>query len=221
MSFSDINKKIEIASKGRTVLLAVSKLQSEEKIRNLYSQGQRLFAENYVQEALQKKAHLADLKDIQWHFIGSMQSNKAKQVVGEFSWIHSVDSLSLAQKISTQSAARGIQQKILLQVNLSGETTKGGFSEPELRQYIADLSALPSVIVGGLMTMPPLFEEAELARPYFHQLRKLRDELKLQFPSLQELSMGTSSDYQIAIEEGATMVRLGTVLFGERPQKNA
>lgn len=219
MSYKEI--KNEIADHKRTKLLAVSKLQPEEKIRGLYSLGQRAFAENYVQEALVKKQSLADLPGIEWHFIGSLQSNKAKQVVGEFAWIHSVDSVSLAQKLSSQATQKQVCQKILLQVNLAGEATKGGFSETELRQNIETLSKLPGILIGGLMTMPPLFENPEMARPYFQQLQNLRDELLPQFPALTELSMGTSSDYRVAIEEGATMVRLGTILFGERPHKNA
>jgi pyridoxal phosphate enzyme (YggS family) len=221
VSYEQIKQVILSSTKIKTLLLAVSKLQPEEKIRELYSQGQRAFAENYVQEALVKKQHLSDLKNIEWHFIGSLQSNKAKLVVGEFSWIHSVDSLSLMQKISSHCVQKNISQKILLQVNLADEASKGGFSEQELRNIFPELLALPHVCIGGLMTMPPLFENPELARPYFQKLRQLRDELRVSYPSLQELSMGTSSDYQVALEEGATMVRLGTVLFGERPHKKS
>ncbi|MEZ0392374.1 MAG: YggS family pyridoxal phosphate-dependent enzyme [Pseudobdellovibrionaceae bacterium] len=202
----------------QTQILAVSKLQSVEKIRTLYSQGQRKFAENYAQEALSKQEALKDL-DIEWHFIGSLQKNKVKFVVGNFFLIHSVDSLFLAETIDRKAAEKGLIQKILLQFNLAGEASKGGFSLENFSTLLLELKNLKSVEIVGLMTMPPLSEDPEDARPFFKKLSSMRDQFSLNMPQLKQLSMGTSSDYLVAAEEGATIVRLGTILFGERPGK--
>ena len=199
-----------------TKIVAVSKLQSVEKIRELYSQGQRLFAENYVQEALEKQAHLKDLA-IQWHFIGRLQKNKAKSVVGNFSLIHSVDSLELAEVINRKAQEKSIVQKILIQLNLADEETKGGFSEENFASLVQALKAFKSIQIQGFMTMPPLFENPEQTRIFFTKLNDLRKVYSSHFPFLSELSMGTSSDFRVAAEEGATLIRLGTILFGERP----
>ena len=198
-------------------ILAVSKLQSEVKIRDLHSQGQRSFAENYVQEARAKQESLRDLK-IDWHFIGQLQKNKAKDVVGRFALIHSVGSLEHARVLDQRASLQGVRQKILLQLNLALEETKGGFTEQQLETSWQDLARLKSVEIHGLMTMPPLFDDPERARPFFKKLRDWRDRLSLLDPNVKELSMGTSSDYWIAAEEGATWVRLGTILFGMRPR---
>jgi pyridoxal phosphate enzyme (YggS family) len=201
-------------------LLAVSKLQPEEKIRLLYSQGQRFFGENYVQEALEKQEHLADLADIRWHLIGHLQKNKAKLVAGKFALIHSVDSLELAQVLSRQCVQKNLVQNILLQINVANEDSKGGFTLADIQKQWPELQALANLSIQGLMTMPPLTETGEQVRPYFKQLCQLRDELKkTAHPphSLRELSMGTSHDFKVAVDEGATIVRLGTILFGERP----
>lgn len=204
-------------------ILAVSKLQPEQKIRDLYSQGQRHFGENYVQEALEKVEHLKDLSDLHWHFIGHLQKNKAKYVVGKFSLIHSVDSLELAQALSRQCQTKNLEQNILLQVNLAGEETKGGFDRQTLLEKWSELKQLPGIHLCGLMTMPPLTETGEEVRLYFRELRELLEQLRsgvdLSTHPLTELSMGTSHDYKVAVEEGATIVRLGTILFGERPGK--
>jgi pyridoxal phosphate enzyme (YggS family) len=203
-------------------ILAVSKLQPVEKIKILYEKGQRHFAENYVQEALQKQESLKDF-EIQWHFIGTLQKNKANLVVGKFALIHSVDSLELARIISQQAQKSNFRQKILLQVNLAQEFTKGGFSRDTLKAHWPEIVLLPGLEITGLMTMPPLTENPEDVRPFFRDLSGLRLELMPQTSSqhpLRELSMGTSHDYHVAIEEGATIVRLGTILFGERPKKN-
>jgi len=201
----------------QTRIVAVSKLQSVEKIQTLYNQGQKVFAENYAQEALQKQQTLADLP-IEWHFIGRIQKNKLKAIVGNFSLLHSVDSLGLALAINQKAAEKGLQQQVLLQLNLAGEASKGGFSEKLFAEALPELKKLEHLRCCGLMTMPPLFTEAEKARPYFQNLRKIRDKTLTEFPDCRELSMGTSADYQIAAMEGATLVRLGTLLFGERPQ---
>lgn len=206
---------------GKAKLLAVSKLQPVEKIRDLYGQGQRRFGENYVQEALDKQEALSDLPDIEWHLIGHLQKNKAKYVVGKFHLIHSVESLELAQVLSRQCDSKGVQQNILIQVNLAHEETKSGFDKNDVLAAWSELMKLPNLHIMGLMTMPPLTETGSEVRHYFAELRALRDELKRQTDTtvhpMTELSMGTSHDYQVAIEEGATIVRLGTILFGERP----
>jgi PLP dependent protein len=199
----------------QTAILAVSKFQPVEKIKALYDQGQRLFAENYAQEAGEKQELLKDQK-IEWHFIGSLQKNKVKVIVGKFHLIHSVDSLGLAQVIDRKAAELGVRQKILLQLNLAGEETKGGFSETGFQEVIQELVHLQNLDIQGLMTMPPLFEDPEKSRPYFKKLLILRDRFSKALPHLKILSMGTSSDYLVAAEEGASLVRLGTLLFGER-----
>lgn len=202
----------------QTRILAVSKFQPVEKIRALYDSGQRLFGENYAQEALEKQDLLQDLQ-IDWHFIGHLQKNKVKFVVGKFALIHSVDSLELLQVIDRKASELGLKQRVLLQLNLAEEESKGGFSEENFQENLPQLTKLQSVEICGLMTMPPLFANPEDARPFFKKLSNMRDQFGSQLPRLTELSMGTSSDYLIAAEEGATLVRLGTVLFGERPPK--
>lgn len=214
----DLSAIIEKCRPAR--VLAVSKLQPEEKIRDLYSKGQRLFGENYVQEALEKVDHLKDLAEIEWHLIGHLQKNKAKLVIGKFALIHSVDSLSLAETLSHQCLSKKVTQNILVQVNLAQEETKGGFTAEELTSTWPKLTALPQLKIMGLMTMPPLTETGEEIRPYFKELKNLLTQLRLKTDlnahPLTELSMGTSHDYEVAIHEGATIVRLGTILFGER-----
>ncbi|MFS4458529.1 YggS family pyridoxal phosphate-dependent enzyme [Bdellovibrio sp. HCB2-146] len=218
MSLREIQKNA-----GDAKILAVSKLQSPHKIRHLYHEGQRRFGENYVQEALEKIELLADLPEIEWHLIGHLQKNKAKMVVGKFALIHSVDSLALAESLSKIAVNKGIQQSILIQVNLALEESKSGFDKESLSNSWEALTLLPGLKIKGLMTMPPLTETGEEVRPYFKELHDLLAELKnktnLQVHPLTELSMGTSHDYAVAISEGATIVRLGTILFGERPTK--
>lgn len=218
MNLPDLQKKVQPAQ-----ILAVSKLQSTEKIRNLYLQGQRLFGENYVQESLDKMGALVDLSDIQWHFIGHLQKNKIKYLLGKFELIHSIDSLSLLEALSKQCAKHGLVQKILLQVNIAKEDSKGGFDEKELQNNWATITQFSHIKICGLMTMPPLTETPESVRPYFRRLRELQKQLQqitdLELHPLNQLSMGTSGDYLVAVEEGATIIRLGTILFGERVRK--
>lgn len=200
-------------------VVAVSKTQPVEKIKLLYNQGQRIFAENYVQEALAKTLELKDL-NIQWHFIGTLQKNKVKNVVGAFDLIHSVDSLGLAEVISKIAGQKNLVQKILLQINLSGEESKGGFDVIALDDVLPRIVSLPNISVVGFMTMPPLFDDSEHVRPFFKELHQLLTKYQKRYPGLTELSMGTSHDYPVAVEEGATMIRIGTLLFGERSKKN-
>lgn len=194
-------------------LLAVSKLQPTEKIKQLYQQGQRHFAENYIQEALEKIENLQDLQ-IDWHLIGPIQKNKVKFLKNHFSYIHSVDSIELAEKISQRAIENNYVQKVFVQINLSQEDSKSGLSEEKFLQNWPRLQELKGLSIVGLMTMPPLENEPEKNRIYFKQLKNLAQLLQLQ-----ELSMGTSQDYQIALEEGATWIRIGTILFGERIKK--
>lgn len=205
-------------------IIAVSKLQSTEKIAALHTIGQKDFGENYVQE-LVEKVHRFSSSDIRWHLIGHLQKNKIKNILGVCSLIHSVDSLALAQKINQIAAEKSLQVNILFQVNVAGETSKEGLDPQILEQEWEQLSSLSNIKILGLMTMPPFTENAEDNRIYFRTLRKLCDRLIeksaiVPYPGfMQELSMGTTQDYVVAIEEGATMIRVGTLLFGKRETK--
>lgn len=191
-------------------LLAVSKLQPVEKIIELHNKGQNHFGENYVQEALEKIEKLSNLK-IHWHLIGPIQKNKVKYLKNNFEYIHSVDSFDLAELISKKSVEIGLVQKIFLQVNLSDEISKSGFTQIDLEKNWSALNQLAGITIVGLMTMPPLQNNPEENRIYFKRCTALGKKL-----NLKEFSMGTSHDYQIALSEGATWIRLGTTLFGER-----
>jgi pyridoxal phosphate enzyme (YggS family) len=204
-------------------LIAVSKTKPVEQIRWCFESGQIDFGENYVQEANQKQKDLSELP-IRWHFIGKLQKNKVKFVVGQFALIHSVDSLALAQKISQKAAELKLRQKILLEVNLGDESTKSGFAVAEVPAILAEISKLDHLEVAGLMALPPLQNDPELTRPFFRELKTLFESLKTQLPPEQRspwqyLSMGTTGDFKVAIEEGANLVRVGTAIFGERETK--
>jgi MAF protein len=203
-------KNIQSQLKENQHLLAVSKLQPIERIRDLHSQGQKSFGENYVQEALEKIEQLKNLS-LDWHLIGPIQKNKVKYLKNNFSYLHAVDSLELAEVIDKKAAEANYVQKVFIQVNIAEEATKAGFTANELNNVWQKITALNHVKVVGLMTMPPLQNTAEENRIHFQNLKKLALGL-----NLTELSMGTSHDYQIALEEGATWIRIGTVLFGER-----
>lgn len=194
-------------------LLAVSKLQPVEKIRMLYNEGQRDFAENYIQEALEKITQLSEL-EINWHLIGPIQKNKVKFLKKNFAYIHSIDSFETAEKISTQAAEIRHIQNCFIQINLAGEASKSGFSREQFELSWPRLSELKGLKIVGLMTMPPLENEPEKNRAFFKELKYIGSKF-----NLHEFSMGTSHDYHIALEEGATWIRLGTMLFGERQQK--
>ena len=205
-------------------LVAVSKTQPVEKINELHAIGQSWFGENYLQEALPKIQYFQTKNvDIKWHLIGHLQSNKVKDAVGKFHLIHSVDSFDLAQKIEQQVPARCDEkfvQSVLLQVNLGGEKTKSGFEPNEVESAFLEILNFKHVLVSGLMTMPPLQNTPEQNRVHFQNLRKLMHKLHgtphPKAKNMIELSMGTSHDFHIAIEEGATIVRVGTSLFGQR-----
>lgn len=199
-------------------LIAVSKTFPIEAVRAAYDAGQRDFGENRVQEALQKIAASADMK-IRWHLIGHLQSNKARKAAESCSVVHSIDSVDLLQRVDTAAAAAGRQLELLVQVDLALESTKHGAAAGDLPGILAAAAGCSAARVVGLMLLPPFVENPEDARPWFRQLREMRDRfLNEQVPPgvLRELSMGMSHDFEVAIEEGATMIRVGTAIFGER-----
>jgi pyridoxal phosphate enzyme (YggS family) len=199
-------------------LVAVSKTVPAETVKEAIEAGATILGENYVQEAREKFDALV-LYPVSWHFIGHLQSNKAKYVVRLFDLIHSVDSLKLARALDKEAKKVDKIQPILVQVNISAEDTKSGISAEEAPGLVCDISQLENLSIKGLMTMPPYFYQPEKVRPYFAALRELRDRLKKQsIPavSMDELSMGMTGDFEVAIEEGATLVRIGTAIFGER-----
>lgn len=199
-------------------LLAVSKAQTAEKLRKAYEAGQTKFGENYLQEALNKQAELTDL-NIEWHFIGPIQSNKTQPIAQHFSWVHGVDRLKIAQRLSDARPAELPPLQICLQVNISGEASKSGVTPNELLDLVKAISTLPKLTLRGLMTIPVPSNDEALQRQQFKQMRDLLNDLNKQAFALDTLSMGMSSDYKIAIEEGATIVRIGSAIFGARPVK--
>lgn len=204
-------------------LLAVSKTRSADELREAVLAGQRAFGENYLQEALDKIEALNDIPDIEWHFIGPIQSNKTRQIANSFAWVHSVDRLKIARRLSEQRDSSLPPLNICLQVNVNEEESKSGCHLDELPQLIADISELPGIRLRGLMTIPdPSQSETDL-RNSFHILATTLASLKAGHPDagpLDTLSMGMSGDLELAIAEGATWVRVGTALFGARPVKS-
>ena len=201
-------------------LVAVSKTVAAERVRRAIEAGVKIFGENYVQEAQKKIEALGH--DVAWHFIGHLQTNKAKFGARLFDFIHSVDSPNLAEELNRQALKAGKVLPVLLQVNISGEATKSGVPEAETTRLAEKISGLEGLLVRGLMTMPPYFEDPEASRPYFIGLRELSARLaarKIPGIQMEELSMGMSNDFEVAIEEGATLVRVGTAIFGPRPMK--
>jgi len=200
-------------------LIGVTKMVPIERIREGVEAGLISLGENYVQEALEKIEALREF-EISWHFIGHLQSNKAKMVVEGFDLIHTVDRKSLAKELNRRARQQDKIIPVLLQVNVGQEETKSGTSSEEVGALFQYVSSLDAMKVKGLMTLPPYLEDPEEVRPYFRQLRNLLDQLRQQASSpedLTELSMGMSHDFEVAIEEGATLIRVGTALFGSRP----
>ena len=200
-------------------LVAVAKTKPADLVRQAIVAGAQIIGENYVQEAREKFETLIDLP-VQWHFIGHLQTNKAKYAVRMFDLIHTVDSFKLALELDRQAYKAAKIQNILVQVNISGETTKSGVSDEETIALLKQIGALKNLRVRGLMTMPPFFDAPEKARPYFAQLRTLSQRIGQQHLTnivMEELSMGMTGDFEVAIEEGATLVRIGTAIFGDRP----
>jgi len=222
-----IRERIEMAARraGRRAeeitLIGVSKTHPAEAIRAAYAGGLRDFGENRVQEWEGKRGGLGDL-DAKWHLIGHLQSNKAARAAGLFHFVDSVDDFGLAQRLDrARGDAGGVKLRVLLEVRVAEEETKNGVGVTELPELAERVTTLPALHLGGLMCIPPFLEDAERVRPYFRKLRELRDQLasRLGLP-LPVLSMGMSHDFEVAIEEGATEVRVGTALFGPRPAPN-
>ena len=208
-------------SPDEIALMAVSKTQPPERIREAYAAGQRLFGENRVQEFADKAAALGDLTDACWHMIGHLQSNKAVKAAELFRAVDSVDSVKLAQRLDSAGRNSGRKIEVLIEINLGGEAAKSGTSPDslELEQLLISAPLLESLRIRGLMAVPPFTEDPEGARPYFRKLRQLRDSIaarKLPAVTMKELSMGMSHDFEAAIEEGSTCVRVGTAIFGAR-----
>jgi pyridoxal phosphate enzyme (YggS family) len=200
-------------------LLAVTKTFGPHLVRAAHAAGQRAFGENYVQEALEKIEALADLRDsIEWHLIGPLQSNKTRVVATHFDWVHSVDRLKLAQRLSTQRPSERPPLQVCVQVNVSGEASKSGVAPAELPALAAAVAALPAarVRLAGLMSIPEPSADPAVQRAAHQRLRALRDALRAQGLDLPTLSMGMSADLEAAISEGSTLVRVGTAIFGAR-----
>jgi len=195
-------------------LVAVSKTVEVDRIKEAIEAGVSIFGENYVQEAQKKIEEIG--RPVAWHFIGHLQSNKAKYAVRLFDMIHSLDSLPLAEELNRRAGQAGRIMKVLIEVNISGETTKFGTDEALVLGIARGILNFRSLSLEGLMTMPPYFDSPEMSRPYYIKLRELKEKMVKEGISLKDLSMGMSNDFEIAIEEGATYVRVGTAIFGER-----
>ena len=222
-NLAQINQRIRAAAEkaGRDPasvrLVAVSKTRPTTDIIAAFQAGQTVFGENYIQELVPKLAEVHEA--VEWHFIGHLQSNKVKYIAGQVALIHSVDRISLAEEIDRQWGKLGRSCDILIQVNISGEATKSGTTEAGAIQLLRECALLPNIRVKGLMTMPPFFDDPDAARPFFAELRRLSEAVAAQRIAgvdMAELSMGMSGDFETAVQEGATLVRIGTAIFGER-----
>ncbi len=197
-------------------LVAVSKTQPAEALEAAYRAGQRRFGENYLQEALTKQTALAHLPDIEWHFIGPIQSNKTKDIAEHFDWVHSVDREKVARRLNDQRPAAQGHLNICLQVNLDGEASKAGVTLKDLPDLARKVSEMPNLTLRGLMAIPAPREEQVAQRASLARLRQALEDLRAQGLALDTLSMGMSSDLEAAVAEGATLVRVGTDIFGPR-----
>jgi pyridoxal phosphate enzyme (YggS family) len=199
-------------------IVAITKTHPAEKVREAIEAGQTLFGESRVQEARAKIPELPS--SLRWHFVGHLQKNKVRHALPLFELFHSVDSLALAQEMNRIAADEGMHPRVLLEVNVAGEGSKLGFAPDKLREQMEELLALQRLSILGLMTIPPVADNAEASRRYFAQLRELRDRLQTEFHvDLPQLSMGMTNDYSVAVQEGATLVRVGTAIFGERTRR--
>ncbi len=199
-------------------LMAVTKTFGDDRIREAIEAGVDIIGENYVQEAKRKIEQMG--KSVEWHFIGHLQTNKARYAVRLFDMIHSVNRLNLAEELNRRAAAAGTICRVLIEINLGGEDSKSGAAPGEAPSLVREVAAMPHLSIRGLMTMAPWYDDPEKARPCFSGLRHLRDHLvaeNIPNVSLQELSMGMTDDFEVAVEEGATIVRIGRAIFGERP----
>ncbi|MBI5477242.1 MAG: YggS family pyridoxal phosphate-dependent enzyme [Deltaproteobacteria bacterium] len=224
-SLADVRTRLAAAAvrSGRdpsqVTLVAVSKTHPPEAVRAVHAAGQRVFGENYGQELRDKAAALADLGDLEWHFIGPLQRNKVRYAVGTAAMVQSVDSIDLMDELHRRAAARGTDLACLVEVNIAGEQTKSGVPPDEVAALLHAFAARPRLRCLGLMTMPPVVDDPEESRPRFRALRALRDALAASprpGVELRHLSMGMTQDFEVAIEEGATIVRVGTAIFGAR-----
>jgi len=216
-----IGERIEAASmrssnKSESVkLIAVSKTFSDQRIRDVFKLGQRRFGENYVQEAIDKIDALSDL-DIEWHFIGPIQSNKTKLIAAKFDWVHSIDRLKIAKRLSAARPAELPKLNVCVQVNVTGEQSKHGCSELDVMELGQEIAALPNLNLRGLMTISETSGDLDAARSAFRKLRGIADQMNQKGLKITELSMGMSDDLEVGIEEGATFVRVGRGIFGDR-----
>jgi len=199
----------------RVTLLAVSKTRKLSEIEKLADQGQICFGENYLQEAIKKIQSLKH-RNLEWHYIGRIQSNKTRQIATHFDWVHTIDRLKIAQRLNDQRPGDLKPLKICLQVNISGEETKGGVSLEDLPELAFAVAGLPRLELRGLMTLPATADDFDQQRHPFRAMQKTLDSLRQQGLDLDTLSMGTTNDYEAAIAEGATIIRIGTALFGPR-----
>ena len=199
-------------------LLAVSKTQAIDAIRGAISAGQRDFGENYVQEAVEKIRALPDL-GLQWHFIGPLQSNKTRQIAEIFDWVHSIDRASIAERLSQARSPERAPMQVCVQVNISGEATKHGVTTTQLESLARHIQTLPRLKLRGLMAIPEQVDDVAQQKAQFRQLKYLFDDLNTQGFALDTLSMGMSHDLEAAIAEGATLIRVGTAIFGARTTK--
>jgi pyridoxal phosphate enzyme (YggS family) len=202
-------------------LMAVTKTVEPARIREAYDAGIRVFGENRVQEFAAKAGSLRDLQHARWHLIGHLQSNKSNQAVNLFTGIDAIDSLRLVQRLNSAAESLGAKIEALAEINIGAESSKHGFApdSPELLDLLKQSAELPHIKVGGLMAIPPFTEDPEGARPYLRHLRQLRDQLaRSSGLELHTLSMGMSHDFEVAIEEGSTCIRIGTAIFSERPK---
>jgi hypothetical protein len=215
-----VTERIEKAARGvgrdpkEVNLVAVSKTVESARIKEAIEAGVSIMGENYVQEAQKKIEEIG--RPVAWHFIGHLQTNKAKYAIRLFEMIHSLDSLPLAEELNRRAEQGGQVAKVMIEVNISGEATKFGTDEEKVFSIARGIVNLSHLSLEGLMTMPPYFDSPEMSRPYYIRLRELKEKMVREGIPLRELSMGMSNDFEIAIEEGATYVRVGTAIFGER-----
>lgn len=224
-NLNQVRQQIKSASEkanrdsSEVTLLAVSKTRPSDDLRKAYAEGQRDFGENYLQESLEKITELNDL-NICWHFIGPLQSNKTKAVAENFDWMHTVDRLKIAQRLSTQRPDNLPPLKICIQVNISREQSKSGVSPEELPELVDKISQLPNICIRGLMAIPKATDNPLEQQQTFASMKTLLEQLQQRHKDMDTLSMGMSGDMDIAIEEGSTIVRIGTAIFGARPVKS-
>ena len=213
----EINNQLKLASSGQNTniqLLAVSKGQDEKKIEEVFEVGQKLFGENYVQEAIEKQKKLVHL-DIKWHFIGPIQSNKCKLIAENFSWVHSVDRIKVANKLNDAISEKSLIN-VCIQVNISNEDSKSGLKINEIDSLAEHINTLDKLTLRGLMAIPTNTSDDEILRNEYKQLKVIYENLKKKYASVDTLSMGMSNDYLLAIENGSNLVRIGSKIFGKR-----